>query len=279
MPLLRDHPRDVLQGWRNRLPEIWRRKVDGVCLDWDSLEDMTLPNEHAIWPLASNEGAPADCQIFKPLFDFPPSQVRVVIFANDPYPALCQATGRSFEQGNLTCWLDNLQTPRLVTRSLLSLVCAAVATNTEMDACQLSCPNLRERRQKLRCVLQNASVTLPPPSEIFGCWARQGVLWLNRTPTFCCNTHQKHHRKLWKPFTRRIIRVIVAEARCRLIDFVLWGEKAKGLRRSIRSEINCSGIPSRNVCIATSGHPSSPRHFFRNGSPLSDIRQQVNWAC
>jgi hypothetical protein len=72
-------------------PRDMARAFDGVELPFDAIPP--LPGG-AIWP----------ANVFRALNDLDPAHVRAVIFGNDPYTKVEQATGRSFEQGDIGDW-------------------------------------------------------------------------------------------------------------------------------------------------------------------------------
>ena len=230
-----------------------------------------------------------------------PSDVRVVVFGNDPYPDPLRATGRSFEQGDLDSWIESLSEPGRVTPSLLNLICAALALLPPAADLNLASPNLRGRREVLRCALQNGTVALPVPRSMFEILTGQGVLWLNRTPTISAlNTdgrrrgscwegveeQRKWHRALWRPVTDAILACLVDEARTRPIVFALFGGEAKRLRPRIESQQRRLDVPLEDVRFVESGHPSLPRAFFNGGNPLGCInhelascgRESIDWC-
>lgn len=230
-----------------------------------------------------------------------PSDVRVVVFGNDPYPDPLRATGRSFEQGDLESWIESLSEPGRVTPSLLNLISAAVALLPDAAGLNLASPNLHGRREVLRCALQNGTVALPVPRSMFEVLTGQGVLWLNRTPTISAfNTgrrrrgscwedveeQRKWHRALWHPVTDAILACLVDEARTRPIVFALFGGEAKKLRPCIESQRRRLDVPLEDVRLVKSGHPSLPRAFFGMGNPLGRIndelasreRESIDWC-
>lgn len=219
-----------------------------------------------------------------------PSDVRVVVFGNDPYPDPLRATGRSFEQGDLDSWIESLSEPGRVTPSLLNLISAAVALLPDAAGLNLASPNLHGRREALRCALRNGTVALPVPRSMFEILTGQGILWLNRTPTISAlNTgrrrrgscwedvqeQRKWHRALWHPVTDAILACLVDEARTSPSVFALFGGEAKRLRTRIESHRQRHEVPLQNVRFVESGHPSLPRAFFGMGNPLGRINDEL----
>ncbi len=284
MPSLRGELERYLNGWREHLSEAWREALGGVEPNLDViLEDASLDQSARIIP------DPPE-RVFHALNGIDPSDVNVVVFGNDPYPAPCRATGRSFEQGNLTDWTADLARSGRVTSSLLSLACAVGALCPNAECLQLDSVRLLDRKGNLRRRLQEGLVVLKCPRSMFEYLTGQGVLWINRTPTIsaydsgqCRNGttwravegHPKRHQALWRPVTRAIVSALVEEARERPIVFALFGGKTKNLRGRIRRERERLGVPQENLCIVKSGHPSLPQFFFQSGNPLGRINDKL----
>lgn len=278
---LKDYLSNELQDCRQNFPAAWRKAIWGRCeklLDFDAIPcTVSIDEGTVLWPSAVSSEDQGVVPLFKAFNDLDPRCVRVVVFGNDPYPCRCQATGRSFEQGDLVCWDTDLNNPRRkrgsLSASLLSIMSAAVATHPAAHDHELDKRNLKKRRQKLQCVIRSAGnqLQLPTPDRIFEYWAQQGVLWVNRSLTFTSQEHQDHHRKLWAPFTQRVIQRLVLEAKLRPIVFALWGSKAQGLCVQIGNACEKYFVPISNIQIAKTGHPSYPKHFFRFGNPLNQI--------
>lgn len=284
MPRLRDELELYLDGWREHLSESWREALDGVEPNLGDIPgDAMLDQSAKIIP------DPRE-QVFHALDDIEPSGVKVVVVGNDPYPDPRRATGRSFEQGDLTDWITDLAESGRVTPSLLSLACAVGALCPNAESLQLGSGRLLDRKGELRRGLQEGLVVLECPRSMFGNLIEQGVLWINRTPTISAYNsgqrrngttwravegHPKRHQALWRPVTCAIVSALVEEARERPIVFALFGNKARKLRRQIEAEGRCLGVPRENLCFVESGHPSKPQHFFQDGNPLERINVEL----
>ena len=152
MPKLLDEMERYLDRWQGDLPTAWRKRLDGVAPDLDAIpRDASLDLAAEIVPLRQNR-----CRVFYALEGIDPADVNAVILGNDPYPDPIRATGRSFEQGDLIDWTEDLGEPGRVTRSLLSLVCAVAALRADAKAPALDSSDLCDRRGKLLCGLQRA---------------------------------------------------------------------------------------------------------------------------
>ena len=195
MPKLLDEMRRYLGRWQDDLPSAWRTRLDGVAPKLDAIpRDASLDLDARIVPVRRDQG-----RVFYALEGIDPSDVNAVMLGNDPYSDPIRATGRSFEQGDLTEWTDDLREPGRVTRSLLSLVCAAAALHPDAKAPGLDSSGLCDRREKLLCGLQEGKVVLPPARSMFENLTGQGVLWINRTPTMSVlDTRQRREGSSWR---------------------------------------------------------------------------------
>lgn len=286
MPHLRDEMEWQLRRWSDDLSVAWRKRLGGVAADFDAVpKDALLGQDAQIVP-CRRDGRSA----LYGLEGIDPSDVNVVMLGNDPHPDPARATGRSFEQGNLTDWIGDLLEPGRVTPGLLSLVCAAAALGSDATRPSLADPNLRGRREELRRALLSGAAVLPPPRSICEILTGQGVLWINRIPTTSAfNTgmgrrgsswetvaeQRKWHRALWRPIMRAILSSLVDEARTGPIVFALFGQETQNLRRWIEARRRRLGVPSENVRFVERGHPSAPRIFFSAGNPLGSINDEL----
>jgi len=284
--------REISDGF-DRLPPRWRPHFEDVELDFDAVDSMArLADDEAIWPQQGQ--GPLGAHLFKAFWDLEPTELRVVIFGNDPYTRLGQATGRSFEQGDLEDWAGDIRYRRRISPSFQSILAAAVATDEASAAYGLvdrrmayddyESENLRtpvwfSHVALARC-LADGAVVLPAPQEIFGHWARQGVLWLNRTLTYTRwdEAHRKSHQKLWAPFTRRALEVLVGTAEEHPTVFVLWGSSADDLEGEIAGHAERKALPEGAARIVKTGHPQWPAGYFRVGNPLEQINRALEGA-
>jgi len=285
-----------LGDWQARLPDAWRPRFDGVALDFDACDPRaTLDEGDRIWPQETNQGGAPGAHLFKACRDLAPEEVRVVIFGNDPYTRIGQATGRSFEQGDLAGWAADLARPGRVSPSLQSIICAAAATGPGADGYKLvdttqakpasgapgSQPVWRCHVELARAI-KDGAVDPPAPGGIFGHWAGQGVLWLNRTLTYTKwldadqqDTHRASHQRLWAPFTERVLELLADQARDHPIVVVLWGSSAADLAARLTALAAARHAPPGNVRTVSTGHPQWPEGYFRIGNPLAKINAAI----
>jgi uracil-DNA glycosylase len=257
-----------------------------VDLDFAAVNpEALITPAQKIWPQCGRalKGRP---HVFKALQAVSPPDVRVVIFGNDPYTREEQATGRSFEQGDLKDWAKDIRVDRRVSPSLKTILCAAAATSKANSAYDLmSRLPLDEdevewvAHEELSRGLAAGKIKLPNPKRIFDYWSGQGVLWLNRTLTYTLwdQNHRLSHTALWSPFTSRVVDIILEEAkrnRHRVV-FALWGTPAKGLRPLIEEKARAVKLPKRLLAFVESGHPQIPKNYFEPGNPLDLINKAI----
>lgn len=257
MALLKDIMRCNLTNWQSRLPRCWRESVGDVCLNlaaFDPSEGEDDPVCDTIWP--------RDEAMFKAFqkLGVAPYRVRVVILGNDPYSKEEQVTGRAFEQCDVTSFNNTDSTRNSLTVSLRSLILAVLMT----ECCEGVVDGLADCR-KLRDQI-----------DLFNSWEDQGVMWLNASLTFSCKDHRKLHRKLWKPFTKKVLATLCEQTRRRPVIFALWGKKAQKWSEFIQEE-SCAV----NFHVLRNNHPSSGKYgFFVDRNPLLAINEKLeSFGC
>jgi uracil-DNA glycosylase len=187
----------MLAGWESDLPARWRKVLSGTELNWNSPTlDCDLAPGEIVLPSRKRKHLPntrEDAHMFRAFDNTDPDQVRAVILGQDPYPNPAWATGRAFEQGDLTTWPDD---PRQVAASLRRIVLAIAAARTE-DASYTA--NDRAWR-KLIADARRGLVALESPCELFDRLEREGVLFLNTSLTVSIfgggNSPKECHRHL-----------------------------------------------------------------------------------
>ena len=309
MSTLESRLRSELENWRTRLPEAWQSHFADIELNFAAVDaGMMLNSNEQIWPQETNAGGPAGAHVFKAFHDLRPEDIRVVIFGNDPYTQLEQATGRSFEQGNLTNWIEDTKNPKSrFSPSLKTLIAAALATSSLgakyplVDRRVVFNPDefkydptdkwgkwnygpapLWISHWALQLCLASGEVKLPPPEQIFGYWSKQGVLWINRTLTYTKwetdvgqPGHRRSHQKVWEPFTHRLIDTLIAGTSSdHRVHFALWGGEAKEIGELVKKKAQAAG--KSEITFTQTGHPQRPENYFVESlNPLAEINKHV----
>lgn len=298
MTLLKTRLKTEFGDWRNHLPSAWRGYFKEVELDFEAVDaGLQLGSHERIWPQLNG---PTGAHVFKAFQDLKPEEVRVVIFGNDPYTKERQASGRSFEQRDLTNWKTDIRFRRRISPSLQSILAATTATdkrnqpyglvNTKMAYDDYEDEGLRQpiwfSHVELARGLADGKIILPSPKKIFRYWAQQGVLWLNRTLTYTKwdSPHRESHRALWAPFTQRALEILVERGESEPIIFVMWGSSADDLEADIVAIRQVKRIPAQRIRLSKTGHPQWPQGYFRKGNPLVainkmlDARGRIEWV-
>lgn len=248
----------LLDGWRSDVSADWRDLLAGVEPDFAGVAaNLELDAGETIFPGrkgAAPAGARADSHIFRALDGVRPQDVSVVVMGQDPYTKVAQATGRSFEQGDLSDWFG---TPR-VAPSLKRMI-QALATSRTGDERYLAGAG---GWQRILDDIHASRLSIPAPLPLWDHWQSQGVLYLNAIltfnrvdPAFQFNGHGR----LWSPILRTILGKLV-ERPDQPIVFVAWGGKAKeafdasGAEQAARD----AGTWEESVTLVRRAHPNSP---------------------
>ena len=309
MATLDSRLRSELGTWRQRLPEAWQPHFADVELNFDAVDaDTTLEPNELIWPQETNQGGPTGAHVFKAFRDLKPEEIRVVIFGNDPYTQLNQATGRSFEQGNLTSWTpDPKDIKSRFSPSLKTLLAAALATtslgakyplvdrrvvfnpdefkydpNDKWGKWNYGPNPLWVSHLALGICLSSGEVKLPSPAEIFGHWSKQGVFWINRTLTYTKwetdvgqPGHRRSHQKVWEPFTNRLIDTLIeGSSSDHRVVFALWGGEAKEIGELVKTKAQAAG--KSEIRFTQTGHPQRPENYFLGSEKLINPLEAIN---
>ena len=267
----------MLAAWDRDLPAPWRKALRETRLDWNSpeLDGDLLPGE-IVFPGRKGKPIPAAPRGSHLLLAFEhtdPFQVRAVILGQDPYPNPAWATGRAFEQGNLTEWPDE---PRQVAASLRRLVQAIAAARTG-DA-----NYVRNDRawSKLVADARIGRLSLEPPRRFFNQLEREGVLFLNTSLTIGLIERPgapkrcRRHFRLWAPLIGRVLRCIAARPSGHAV-FLLLGRHAAGVfdRSAAQAEAVRAGSWERTVGAIRHFHPAAITAegpaFLRAPNPFS----------
>ena len=284
MPRLRCKLREHLQDWKADIGPAWTTFLGGVGPAYGAVcEGLTIQPNEKIWPGPKNaQSAPSGAHVFRAFENLPPSEVKVVIVGQDPYPKYTQATGRAFEQGDLRENCDTWMPPQgvRVTRSLQNIVKQLVEYRCPpSDRGHIKWPEIK------RCLAQDES-WLPNPTELFCHWHLQKILMLNMALTFTKSNsgsnsnsgHHKHqvcgHFPLWKPFVTAVLREL---ARDNSVLFMFWGKESF---KFLSSDV---GFSEGDPHIILRAHPRT--NAFMNGENvfceadnfLNNNNTQIEW--
>lgn len=229
MRTLRSAMKEFLAGWEHDVATAWRTLLKGIQPAYDKIDSkLQLKDDKPIFPGRKGkppDSAPAGSHVFRALDGVTPSRVRVVVMGQDPYPAVSQATGRSFEQGDLDAWVSCKPgaTPSL--RRIIQQIAHFRSGRTSYMKTAGGWGQLKRDVQK-------GSLELATPTEEFDSWQRQGVLFLNAGLTLTRykpggHPHQlRGHIPLWAPVVGALCHRLAHRADTPVV-FLTWGGKAR----------------------------------------------------
>ena len=212
---------------RDEFDRPYMRRLRGYLADEDS--------KYEVFPKPES--------IFEALDETTPSEVKVVILGQDPYPEPGRAHGLAF---------STLSRKR---PQSLSKIFAEVK--------------------------RNVGESVPKGHNCLTPWARQGVLLLNRALTVRSGKAEKHLGKGWECFTDKVVETI--SENCEHVVFLLWGEPAQQVGYLIDSErhkILCSEHPSSRSRLGRSEKQrlKGSKHFYQANEYLATHRvEPINW--
>ncbi len=279
---LRDALEETMTGWKHAVPAAWRDAVAGVTLDAAGVRDGLMIDPWVpIFPncgLAEILGAPKRgsrrvYHTFRALQLLSPSQVKVVILGQDPYPDIAKATGASFEQGDLTDWVKDAHR---ISSSLCNILLCAAAAQTGRDTYR----DLKDGLARLVDDVAARRLQPPAPHELFPAYGRQGVLWLNTTLSISlfregpgkAEVHQKGHAEYWRPLVDSLLGFLVGRPDKRLV-VALWGAWAKKFREPLQAKAQVAGSAGR-LQFAVAPHPVNAT-FVTEKNSLVDINARL----
>lgn len=212
---------------RDEFDRPYMRRLRGYLADEES--------EHGIIPRPES--------IFEAFDETTPSEAKVVILGQDPYPEPGQAHGLAF---------STLSRKR---PQSLSKIFAEVK--------------------------RNVGESVPKGHNCLTPWARQGVLLLNRALTVRIDEAGEHLGKGWECFTDKVVETI--SKNCERVVFLLWGEPAQQVGYLIDSErhkILCSEHPSSRSRLGGSEKQrlKGSKHFSQANDYLATHdAEPINW--
>lgn len=218
----------TLEGWRQDLPRSWREALSNVELNFASRAfDPPIHPGECIIPCrkhAPTRDAPKAAHVFRAFDNIEPAGVRALILGQDPYPNRAWATGRAFEQGDLSEWPENGYRMADSLRRIVQVLVAARVRNQTYARSDRDWKRLMDD-------LRRGALDLQPPRELFDYLEDQGVLFLNTSLTLSLLVEsngpklRRGHFRLWEPFVHRVLVLLAARPTGHLV-FLLWGRHA-----------------------------------------------------
>jgi uracil-DNA glycosylase len=231
MSTLTKRMRALLHDWRADLSPAWARLLADVEPDFDAIDDsLEIEDSELVFPgrkSVSLKDAPSGAHIFRALDGIEPTDVRVIVIGQDPYPRVSRATGRAFEQGDIKSWsgASSQYSP-----SLKRILQQAAAQRTGSSVYQRTKGGWPALAKHLKRELRPFGEATP--TFLFDHWQKQGLLLLNTGLTLSRykpggHPHQlRGHIPLWRPVVKHLC-YSLAERKDVPVVFLVWGGEAK----------------------------------------------------
>ena len=275
MPTLRQEiTRSLLSqpNWRNDMPPCWHKYIDGIQLDYRSVNESLNCNPNTVvFPGRRNAGlpnTPPGWHIFRAFDGLCPENVKVVIIGQDPYASRNIATGLAFECGNMSQWRDRMQSS--MRRIMQHWADYHHLETRNQGKYVLRWSGAAKLKRDLRSGRLNFALQSRTPSNFFGSWKSQGVLMLNTALTYTENDHQAAHCNLWAPVIRAICYRLANWQQAPMI-FLTLGLEA-------RTMLNESGVFNhygREKVFLLHSHPARGRRFLDEPNIFRQINQNL----
>jgi len=222
--------------WFEQMHPEWQALL-GAWESWLNNTEVLLSNNLDL--------APATDKVMT-AFRVAPSEIRVVILGQDPYPTPGVAVGRAF---------------------------AISASDLPLPA------SLRNIFTELKSDLGSH----PVPSATLESWQEQGVWLLNRHLTTLHSKPGAHFSSGWDSFTEAAIEALLSHTLQPLV-FVLWGKQAQSVKPLLQKHID--GDPARFLILESAHpSPLSAYRGFFGSKPFSKVNtflssvgeQTIDW--
>ncbi len=172
-----------------------------------------------------------------------PSEVRCILYGEDPYPRISSACGVAFWDKEVTTWNDKTNG-----NSLKNILKALLVSE-----------NLANYQTKIaECRNIAAAIGIKEPSQLFEHWLNQGVLLVNTSLTFTDKKSKAVHFNFWQPFHRALILALNSRSNP---YYILWGKKAQKWENEIFKSIDDTKR------IIKQEHPTFIHQFLKADKP------------
>lgn len=255
---------DVLAGWQDDLPPVWRHALGRCELGFAQMDaDLDLEIWEPIFPVRRGKhfpGMPKGTHMLRAYDDIAPDRVRCLLLGQDPYPEPGFATGRAFEAGNLASWheLDKMFSKSI--RAFIQQIYAARTGNPDFARSFDDWPAVRS-------AITHALSTFEAPSAVADRWISEGVMLLNTALTLTrfqvgIDPHQSAgHLPLWQPLMLATLDILVQQRRPLVI--LAFGDSA-------RETLARAGLHQSTdlVHIERRAHPAFAEKLFAEPNPF-----------
>ncbi len=274
---LRDALAAFSLGWRDDLSADWRAMLGNAEPNPLAVAaPLTFDDATPIYPARRPSplpGARADAHVFRAFDGLPPARVRCVLIGQDPYPALSRATGRSFEQGDLTTWARPAGEVAASLRNLVRMLVAARADNHAFATGSW---------QVVMARAASAEVALEAPVALFDRLQKnEGVLFLNAGLTITryksggAPEQTQGHLPFWRPVVGSVLRALATRSNGQLALLCL-GSFAQQLvvREGVQAAATTAGAWGARVRSLALPHPVAPA-FMNGTNPFLAVNEQL----
>lgn len=191
--------------------------------------------------ILSQEYTPSNGRLFSAFNTLPKSDVKYILFGQDPYPREESAIGYAFIDGAVESIFSKNGLSKAVNRatSLRNFSKMALVANGRLDKDNTS----KEAIAKIdKAGLINSIYELKENFE------KNGVLLLNTALIFESKERSNYHIKMWKPFIKQLLESIDEQ-----VTLILFGNPAKKIKKNFMPKQNCIELEHPyNVSFITS---------------------------
>jgi len=279
---LREALRQFLFDWQDDLSPGWQGVLSGVEPDFEAVDQsLTFDDEHPIFPGRKGHllpSAPANSHVFHALDGIHPSEVCAVVIGQDPYPKISQATGRSFEQGDLEDWPAN---QKVIADSLQRIVQVLLVERTGNEAYGGADTNWK----RVTADLASGTLTLEKPQALFDRLQSRGVIFLNAGLTITrfksggAPEQKFGHIPLWQPVIHTILRHLATRDHGSVV-FLLWGAFARDVfeKGKIQQAAEHAGAWGVRATAVVHPHPNAQpqgKPFYAPPNPFAEANRKL----
>ena len=293
-PTLRDELARVFADWHTNLSSQWTTFFAAISPALDAVDPLlVLDHGRFVFPgskASRPTGAPPGSHALRPFETVTPAAVRVLVIGQDPYFDVGQATGRSFEQGDLVDW----RTKR-PTASIRRLIQAVAQFRRPPGSAYLV-----EKGGWDAVAKDVESLALEPPTSLWNRWEKAGVMFVNAA--FTISSRDKNlapeaekqrqqlfrmngHAPFWRPVLNGLIVGLANRTNTPLV-VVTWGNDAKQTVKDSGMQAAAGTRWQTEVRQVSRVHPSNmptikgaPRFPFLDGkNPLVEVNDALEAA-
>jgi uracil-DNA glycosylase len=279
---LREALHQFLSDWQDDLVTEWRDVLSGVGPDFNAVDQaLTFDDEHPIFPGRKGHllpGAPANSHVFHALDGISPSDVRAVIIGQDPYPKISQATGRSFEQGDLEDWPAN---QKVIADSLQRIVQVLLVERVGNEAYG----GADASWARVTADLASGELILEKPHALFDRLQSRGVIFLNAGLTITrfkpggAPEQKFGHIPLWQPVIHAILRHLATRNQGSVV-FLLWGAFARNVfeRGEVQQAAQQAHTWGVRATVVEHAHPNAQpqgKPFYAPPNPFTEANRKL----